>query len=194
MKKILGLTIAFMLLIGMGSIGTWAYFQDTETSTGNVFAAGTLDLKTDDVDGVTQTLYASNLKPGDIVPGSITLKNTGSVAGSSVDLVFTYGENDTSPNPAPMSADATAAVIEVTTLTLEGYDFLLLPINDYQPNGYTDIEDLKNANLSDPTGIGASGDASDTKDFIITVQLRADTSGDFQYDGINITMTFTLNQ
>ncbi|MCK4723586.1 MAG: SipW-dependent-type signal peptide-containing protein, partial [Dehalococcoidia bacterium] len=34
MKKILGLTIAFMLLISMGSIGTWAYFQDTETSTG----------------------------------------------------------------------------------------------------------------------------------------------------------------
>ena len=189
MKKILGLTIAFMLLISMGGIGTWAYFQDTETSTGNVLAAGTLDLKTDDVDGVTQTLYASNLKPGDIVPGSITLKNTGSVAGSSVDLVFAYGENDTGPNPSPMTADATAAVIEVTTLTLEGYD-LLGGVIDGNSNLYIDIEDLKNANVSDPTGIGASG----TKAFIITVQLRADTSGDFQYDGINITMTFTLNQ
>ncbi len=189
MKRILGLTIAFMLLISMGGIGTWAYFQDTETSTGNVLAAGTLDLKTDDADGVTQTLYASNLKPGDIVPGSIALKNTGSVAGSSVDLVFTYGENDTSPNPSPMTADATAAVIEVTTLTLEGYD-LLGGVSDGNSNLYIDIEDLKNANVSDPTGIDASG----TKAFIITVQLRADTSGDFQYDGINITMTFTLNQ
>jgi len=190
MKKILGLTIAFMLLVSMGGIGTWAYFQDTETSTGNVFAAGTLDLKTDDVDGVTQTLYASNLKPGDIVPGSIALKNTGSVAGSSVDLVFTYVEIDSDPtDPAPMTADATAAVIEVTTLTLEGYD-LLDGVSDGNSNLYIDIEDLKNANVSDPTGIDASG----TKAFIITVQLRADTSGDFQYDGINITMTFTLNQ
>jgi predicted ribosomally synthesized peptide with SipW-like signal peptide len=33
MKRILGLTIAFMLLIGMASIGTWAYFSDVETST-----------------------------------------------------------------------------------------------------------------------------------------------------------------
>ena len=190
MKKILGLTIAFMLLISMGGIGTWAYFQDTETSTGNVFAAGTLDLKTDDVDGVTQTLYASNLKPGDSVSGSITLKNTGSVAGSTLDLAFTYGESDSSPNPADMSADATAAVIEVTTLNYGIDDLLLLDISDYQSNGYTDIEDLKNADLAGQTGI----DASATKDFTITVQFWGDAGHDFQSDGINITMTFTLNQ
>ncbi len=190
MKKILGLTIAFMLLISMGSIGTWAYFQDTETSTGNVFAAGTLDLKTNDIDGVTQTLYAIDLKPGDSVPGSITLRNAGTVASSTLDLAFTYGENDDIPNSVPMSADATAAVIEVTTLNYGIDDLLLLGISDYQPNGYTDIEDLKNANLAGQTGINPSA----IKDFSITVQLRAGTSGDFQSDGINITMTFTLNQ
>ncbi len=178
-----------MLLISMGGIGTWAYFQDTETSTGNVFAAGTLDLKTDDVDGVSQTLYASNLKPGDNVSGSITLKNAGSVAGATLDLVFSYVESDSSPNPADMSTDATAAVIEVTTLNY-GIDDLLPGISDYQPNGYTDIEDLKNANLAGQTGI----DASATKDFTITVQFRGDAGHDFQSDGINITMTFTLNQ
>jgi len=189
MKKILGLTIAFMLLISMGGIGTWAYFQDTETSTGNVFAAGTLDLKTDDVDGVTQTLYASNLKPGDNVSGSITLKNIGSVAGSSLDLVFSYVESDSSPNPAPMSADATAAVIELTTLNYGGSS-LLGSVSDANINGYKDVEDLKNANLAGQTGI----DASATKDFTITVQFRGDAGHDFQSDGINITMTFTLNQ
>jgi len=190
MKKILGLTIAFMLLIGMGSLGTWAYFQDTETSTGNVLAAGTLDLKTNDVDGVTQTLYASNLKPGDIVSGSITLKNAGTVAGSTLDLAFSYVENDDSPNSVPMSADATAAVIEVTTLSLGGSS-ILGGVSDGNSNLYIDIEDLmKNANLTGQTGIDASG----TRDFTITVQLRADTSDDFQSDGINITMTFTLNQ
>jgi len=57
MKKILGLTIVFVLLIGMGCIGTLAYFLDTETSSNNTFAAGTLDLKTDDADGVSQTLF-----------------------------------------------------------------------------------------------------------------------------------------
>ncbi len=190
MKRIVGLTIAFMLLVGMASIGTWAYFQDTETSTGNVLAAGTLDLKTNNFDGVTQTLSAINLKPGDIVSGSITLRNAGSVAGSTLDLAFSYGENDDIPNSVPMSADATAAMIEVTTL-IYGIDDLLVPvISDYQPNGYTDIEDLKNADLTGQSGINPSA----TKDFSITVQLRGDTSGDFQSDGINITMTFTLNQ
>ena len=189
MKKILGLTIAFMLLISMGGIGTWAYFQDTETSTGNVFAAGTLDLKTDDVDGVTQTLYASNLKPGDNVSGSITLENTGSVAGSTLDLAFSYVESDSSPNPADMNADATAAVIELTTLDYGGSS-LLGSVSDTNINDYKDVEDLKNANLTGRTGI----DASATKDFTIEVQFRGDAGHDFQSDGINITITFTLNQ
>ena len=188
MKKILGLTIAFMLLIGMGGIGTWAYFQDTETSTGNVLAAGTLDLKTNDVDGVTQTLYASNLKPGDIVSGSITLKNSGSVAGSSLDLAFSYVESDSIPNPADMSADATAAVIEVTTLTYAASS--IIPIDGTNANGWIDMQDLTEADLTGQAGI--NGGLSE--DFVITVQLRAGTSSDFQSDGINITMTFTLNQ
>ena len=77
MKKLLGLTIAFMLFIGMSGIGTWAYFSDTESVTGNVLTAGTLDLKTDDVDGVTETLLATSMKPGDTVgPETITLKNS----------------------------------------------------------------------------------------------------------------------
>ena len=67
LKKIIGLTIAVLLLAGMSGIGTWAFFNDVETSSNNVLAAGTLDLKTDDVDGVTQTLLASNLGPGHIV-------------------------------------------------------------------------------------------------------------------------------
>jgi len=45
MKRIIGLTIAFMLSLGMSGIGTCAYFSDVETSTGNQLAAGTPDLK-----------------------------------------------------------------------------------------------------------------------------------------------------
>ena len=191
MKKILGLTIAFMLLIGMGGIGTWAYFQDTETSTGNVFAAGTLDLKTNDVDGVTQTLYASNLKPGDSVPGSITLKNTGSVAGSTLDLAFSYVESDASPNPTNMTADETAAMIQVTTLNYGVTNLITsVPVADDNGNGWIDMQDVAGTDLSGQGGIGALS----TKDFAITVQLRIGTSSDFQSDGINITMIFTLNQ
>ncbi|MFC2069669.1 TasA family protein [Chloroflexota bacterium] len=190
MKRIFGLTIAFTLLIGMSGIGTWAYFNDVETSPGNVFAAGTLDLKTDDVDGVSQTLLAANLMPGDTVgPETIILKNGGSLAGSSVDLSFLYIENDSSPNPADMSVNATASIIEVTTLNYDSSS-LLGSVSDNNTNGYKDVYDLAMANLTGLAGIGASS----TKNFEIAVQLSDNATKDFQADGIDMTMTFILNQ
>ena len=189
-KRILGLTIAFMLLIGMTGIGIWAYFSDVETSTGNVLAAGTLDLKTDDEDGVSQTLLASNMEPGDTVgPETIILKNIGSVEGSTLDLAFSYVESDSSPNPADMSANATAAIVELITLNYDGSS-LLGSISDNNSNSYKDVEDLKNTDLSGQSGIAASA----TKEFEIAVKLRNDASKDFQADGIDLTMTFILNQ
>ncbi|MFC2011117.1 TasA family protein [Chloroflexota bacterium] len=190
MKRILGLTIAFILLIGMTGIGTWAYLSDVETSTGNVLAAGTLDLKTDDVDGVSQTLLATNLKPGSTVgPETIILKNSGSVGGATLDLVFIYVNSDSTPNPAEMSANATAAIVELITLNYDGSS-LLGSVSDNNTNGYKDIEDLKNADLSGQSGINASA----SKNFEIAVQLRSDADKDFQADGIDVTMTFILNQ
>jgi predicted ribosomally synthesized peptide with SipW-like signal peptide len=190
MKRIIGLTIAFMLSLGMSGIGTWAYFSDVETATGNTMAAGTLDLKTDDADGVTQTLFATKMAPGDIkVSENITLKNSGSIAGASLDLAFSYIENDSSPNPIDRNADDTAANIAVTALNYGGED-LLSSVSDNNSNGYKDVEDLKNADLSGQDGIEPSG----TKNFGITVKLKEETGNDFQADGIDITMTFILNQ
>ncbi len=190
MKKILGLMISVLLLVGMVGIGTWAYFSDVETSTGNILAAGTLDLKTNDADGVSQTLFATNMEPGDTIgPESITLKNAGSVAGSTLNLAFTYVESDASSNPVNKSADDTAAMIEVTILKYDGFS-ILASIMDNNTNGYRDIQDLKNTDLSGQSGISAST----SKEFEIVVKARDSLGGDYQADGITITMTFTLNQ
>jgi len=190
MKRIIGLTIAFVLAVGMIGVGAFAYFSDTETSTGNQLTAGTLDLKTNDADGVSQTVYATNMAPGDTAgPSTIVLKNSGSVDGSTLDLVFSYVESDGSPNTVNKSADDTAAMMQVTTLNY-GVSDLLNSVNDANFNGYKDIQDLKNADLSGQSGISASA----TKNFETTVQLRSDTGNDFQADGITMTMTFTLNQ
>lgn len=174
----------------MTGIGTWAYFADVETSTGNVMSAGTLDLKTDDVDGVTQTLFATDLEPGEAVGSEyITLKNAGSIDSSSLDLSFTYQENDLGGNPVNMSADDTAAQIEVVTLKYDGVS-LLGSISDTNSNGYRDIEDLKNADLSGQGGIASQA----SKSFEIAVRSRNVISGDYQGDGISVTMNFDLNQ
>jgi len=61
---------------------TFAYFSDTAVVEGNTFSAGTLDLKTNDADGVTAVYKLSNLKPGDWkLAGQVKLKNAGLVDG-----------------------------------------------------------------------------------------------------------------
>jgi spore coat-associated protein N len=189
-KKIIGLSIATVLMLSMVGIGVFAYFSDTEASASNSLSAGTLDLKTNDADGVTQTLNGLNLQPnGTVGPSTITLKNAGSIPGATLGIVFAYVENDASPNTVNMTADATAAVIEVITLTYDSTN-LLTSVSDSNSNGYKDVQDLKNANLSALSGINAGA----TKNFTIAVKTRSSASGDFQSDGVTVTMTFTLNQ
>jgi len=78
MKKILGLTVAAILVIGLVGGGTWAYFSDTETVSSNAFTAGTLDLN---LNGGT----AAAINIGDTFPtdnGSAadwTLDNNGTI-------------------------------------------------------------------------------------------------------------------
>lgn len=196
MNKTLSLVLtgilALCLLAGIAG-GTWAYFSDTETSSNNQLISGTLDLKTNDTDGVTGSLQATNMKPGDIVgPATIHLKNTGSLDGSTLSIAFNYTECDgTNPPAYPVNktADETAAVIEVLTLSYGGSD-LLGSVSDSNSNGYKDVQDLKNASLSGQSGIAAGA----TKDFVITVKLKESAGNDFQADGIDMSITFTLNQ
>jgi hypothetical protein len=151
---------------------------------------GTLDLKTNNLDGVTKTLYTTNMAPGGYFgPSAIQLRNAGSLDGSTLNIAFTYVESDGSPNSVNKSADDTAAMIEVTTLSYDGSS-LLGSVTDANANGYKDLQDLKNANLNGQSGINASA----TKNFQIAVQLRSSTGNDYDADGIDLTMTFTLNQ
>ena len=87
MKKILGLTIAALLVIGTVSGGTWAYFTDTEQSVNNSLTAGTLDLNIDGGDVAVTTFNAGAVAPGDSGDGGSTLSNTGSMAGE-LDITF----------------------------------------------------------------------------------------------------------
>ncbi len=81
MKKIFGLTIAALLVIGMVSGGTWAYFSDTESSTNNSLTAGTLDLNINGGNVAVTTFSASNVAPGSSGSGNSTLANIGSLSG-----------------------------------------------------------------------------------------------------------------
>jgi len=95
MKKILGLTVAALLVMGLVGGGTWAYFTDVETSTGNVFTTGTLDLSlsggTQAIDSVTATWTSpAGWAPGDSYgPTTLTLDNVGTTDMTLVELTVT---------------------------------------------------------------------------------------------------------
>jgi len=90
MRRIL---ISLMTIALVGALiggGVYAYFSDVETSTGNVFTAGTLNLNLTDAsdDGTeseTATWVFSDIAPGDTGGGGagagLTVSNTGSLNG-----------------------------------------------------------------------------------------------------------------
>jgi spore coat-associated protein N len=107
-KKILFTLMAVALCLGLVG-GAFAYFSDSETSTGNTFTAGTLDLKvdTDPTSGVTwsddplPTLNSiteidnmiNNMAPGDSISGDFGIKNDGTITGVA-DFTLTVTADD----------------------------------------------------------------------------------------------------
>ncbi|MEJ7634285.1 TasA family protein [Aeromicrobium sp.] len=65
--------------LGIGSIGTFAFWTDDSIISGTSFTSGTLDLKVNNVDDVaTTTLSMSNMTPGSSSAELLTIKNNGS--------------------------------------------------------------------------------------------------------------------
>jgi len=82
MKKVLIALMAVLITVALAGIGTYAYFSDTETSNGNTFAAGTLDLTVDDQDDPdVVSLTIEDIEPGWSERYSWILKNVGTIAG-----------------------------------------------------------------------------------------------------------------
>lgn len=141
MKRIL---LSLITILAVGAIviqGTQALFSDTETSTGNTFSAGTIDLKVngnDDPDVVHISL--GDMKPGDGVGGaehstinySWTLSNAGSLTGQPWIEIINLVDNENSCNEPEL------AVPDTTCGALEGElgDNLYLQINAAGSGGF----------------------------------------------------------
>lgn len=108
MKKILGLSIAALLVIAMVGGGTWAYFNDTESSVGNTITAGTLDLNWDggnESDNYTFQIAAADGWPGNSNNSTFKLiKNVGSLDGE-LDIELTDLLNTESSGGTEHEAD-----------------------------------------------------------------------------------------
>ena len=66
--------------LGLGTVGTFAYWTDDVVISGSTFTTGTLDLKVNDLDAYpTTTLTMNNMIPGNTSAEVLTVKNAGNV-------------------------------------------------------------------------------------------------------------------
>lgn len=203
-RRTLTLGLVTVLIASMfAGAGSFAYFSDTEISTGNVFAAGTLDLKIRDwangepwFDGVTKTWTLSNMKPGHWVSGSVAFKNVGSIASNHLEIACDYAitdpEGPESDTQESTPADHLADYMIITEMT---YYHNGVPINcltsltDNDADGI-DLLELKQQGIDDlPPPDGAGDERID-----MTIKFSEGAGNDFQGDTFVLTMIFTLNQ
>jgi spore coat-associated protein N len=216
-KKFLILALAIILALGMMG-GAFAYFTDVETSTGNIFTAGTLDLQIRDNgtwdpdpwgDGVDMTWVMANMVPGSSsVTNHVFLKNVGSIPGDHVEISFSNDIDEaTNPvesdsNPASLPQDL-AKWIEVGGMSYAVSDLKFIITHtaswDINGNGWLDLDDLARSpvinadhgpldNLVPPDSVG--GESS----FSMSLYFRSEATNDIQGDILITKVSFTLNQ
>jgi spore coat-associated protein N len=217
-KKILGLTISALLVIGMVAAGTFAYFSDTEQSTANTFTAGTLDLKVSNdasiyTDGVTATWANANASPGMTKSGTVTLKNNG-VAGITANHVEIKLANSVTnyANAAVVAADTGDAdiadmstVMQVTVLSYGGTDLLHKTTGVFDNldvkaadtagngDGIITLNELNNVKLGTLTSLAGMA-ANVTSAFSMTITIPTTITNGIQGDSVTTTVTFGLFQ
>lgn len=183
MKKILMILLSLMLVVGLVGAGTIAHFSDTETSVGNTFTAGTLDLT---VGGVNDPHVASftlaDLRPGSSGTQTYVLANAGSIPGfvdlQAVSVANAGGAtNDTEFTVDPGNLGNLGHAIQVT-VTVGGTQVYTGSLNDFAGN--------HDANVSLPAG--------ETTDVAIAWSIPTTVKNEIQGDIATVGITFELAQ
>jgi predicted ribosomally synthesized peptide with SipW-like signal peptide len=166
--------------------GTFALFSDSESSTGNSMAAGTIDLTVDGGDQTVTFLDESGIEPGDQGQGSVTLANSGSLAAAPTVTVSEirstengyYGQEngqDGSPNDGELDEHLEVrATLGSSTVWPRQTVTSLTVGSPYDPG----------------TTLSAGGSATFTMEW----WLPSDTSDLAQSDGVEMDVTFRLEQ
>ena len=211
MKKILISLMAIALVIGLVGAGTMAYFNDTETSSGNTFTAGTLNLTA--VGGSPMPFAVANMKPGDSGSGTVTLTNAGTIGAAELDINMSTVTNNDVSTAEPENDQGT----NTGNGDLGGQLLMVLWLNVNQ-NGVFDAGDVELLNDGTVSAYDATNNptltyvAADTysgdswnevlaemaqgavDDFVISYNLPVTTDNSIMTDKITFDVTFTLEQ
>ena len=192
-KKVILSIVAIVLVACVLTGVTVAYFMDTEKSTGNVFAAGTLDLEVySPAKWDSFTFNVSNVKPGDTnsaSPLNIEMKNVGSIDGTKltvkIDVTKNEGGDYTEPEKILEPTEDNGDLCQNVILSL--YDETVDPANLIISKPVTDAA---------WGGVAISGgiNANDSRNFkaVYTVDQNADNK--IQGDKCTFDISATLEQ
>lgn len=209
-SKILILILGLLLVGGVATVGvTRAYFSDSENSSGNIIAAGTLDLTVDGGNAAVTTFNLSNRAPGDSGTAKTTLANAGSLGGELDIAVGTVDDDACNPDGANNGTEFCD-----TNANLGGSAEMALYI-DVDKNGSWNAGDagLKSdgTKYASPTGLdyaaisSYSGDswndvygglmaAGASDDFTVSWRIGLAVGNSIQGDDVSFNITFTLEQ
>ena len=188
---------------------TTAVWSDSAQSTGNVFQAGTLDLKLTDgdetqLDNVTLTWNGTAMTPGGATAtASLLVRNTGNPAADHVHFDVTSNTISEGAGAGSGSANPMDANLTITVLTYDGVSILGF-LSDDNGNGRKDLDDweaLAAAGIGDHDGalLPADGtlplsDLNTDHTLLMTVQLASSAPNENQGDSVTTVLTASLHQ
>ena len=182
MKRILFSLMTMVAVLCVVGAGSLAYFSDTETSGGNTFTAGTLDLKVDEKDDPLPVKFILGpLAPGASGTETYGLENVGNIDGF-IDLNVTvtneggeFSEPEKDVDPGNEGDLGAALQVRVTIDTTTVYASSL--------DGFDGSHDCN---------IPLAGGG--TIDVVIEWELPGETGNEIQGDIATLSITFELHQ
>ena len=182
MKRILFALTALVLVIGTVGAGTFAYFSDTETSSGNTFAAGTLDLKVGNENpNESPDFTIGDVKPGDSGTITYTLTNLGTIAGY-IDLSGISVSDSEGTNP------------ESETGSLGDPGELSQNINVNVKVGTQTVYEGLLKNIASSYDVDAALGAGDETTLTIEWSVPTSVGNEIQGDTVTVVLTIELDQ
>jgi len=209
MKKIILSFITVLSVVSIAAGTTLALWSDSGQSSGNTFAAGTLDLKLSDTnetntDNVTVTWSGSAMTPGgSTVTGNLLVRNIGNPAADHVHFTVGNTITEASSGVGTSSASPMDRNLQITALSFDGSSVLTY-LTDVNGNGWIDLDDWEQTaspGLGDHDGslVPSHGtlpltDLSTDHTLSMTAQLNSVSPDANQGDSVASVITATLHQ
>ena len=201
MKSVLGSVLVIGIVAAMMTAGTQSWYSDTETSVGNTFTAGTLDLEIwdsgsgawiDDPEVPTvNDLWnnmVNNLKPGDSGTIVIPVKNAGTIDGYADIHIMNVVNNPgvtTEPEPIPDNGELGSAILVNISYDSDG--------DGVADETLVSQETLDNLECIPYTASTVLAGGS-TANWIIDLWLPGTVGNEIQGDSVTCDIEFSLDQ